>query len=115
ATLEPDAKLYRIHDGNGLYFRVKPGGQKSWEYRYKKQDGNWSWLGLGMYPAVSGAQARKKARQLQLDASNNKPIISRKEQKVIQQLDAASTFEKLTLEWFDARKKSWDEKNARRI
>lgn len=30
ATLEPEATAYRELDGNGLYFRVKPNGQKSW-------------------------------------------------------------------------------------
>lgn len=35
ATLEPADAVYRELDGNGLYFRVKPSGQKSWELRYK--------------------------------------------------------------------------------
>lgn len=47
AGLEPDANEYRELDGSGLYFRVKPDGQKSWQLRYKKPDGKWSWLGLG--------------------------------------------------------------------
>ncbi|MET1080681.1 MAG: Arm DNA-binding domain-containing protein [Pseudomonas sp.] len=46
AGLEPDASEYRELDGNGLYFRVKADGQKSWQLRYKKPDGKWSWLGL---------------------------------------------------------------------
>lgn len=29
-TLESDDKEYREPDGNGLYFRVKPDGKKSW-------------------------------------------------------------------------------------
>ena len=39
ATLEPEATEYRELDGNGLYFRVKPNGNKSWQLRYKKPDG----------------------------------------------------------------------------
>lgn len=35
ATLESEASTYRELDGNGLYFRVKPNGQESWELRYK--------------------------------------------------------------------------------
>ena len=35
ATLEPESKEYRELDGNGLYFRVKPDGNKSWQLRYK--------------------------------------------------------------------------------
>ena len=40
ASLEPEAKEYRELDGDGLYFRVKPDGSKSWQLRYKKVDGN---------------------------------------------------------------------------
>lgn len=36
--LEPESAAYREHDGQGLYFRVKPNGGKSWELRYKKPD-----------------------------------------------------------------------------
>ncbi len=49
ASLEADAKEYRELDGDGLYLRVKPDGSKSWQLRYKKPGGQWSWLGLGGY------------------------------------------------------------------
>lgn len=62
SSLEPEAAVYREQDGNGLYFRVKPNGQKSWELRYNKPDGKWSWLGLGAYPAVTGAAAAPRLR-----------------------------------------------------
>lgn len=39
ASLAPEAKEYRELDGDGLYFRVKPDGSKSWQLRYKKADG----------------------------------------------------------------------------
>lgn len=35
ATLEPESKEYRELDGNGLYFRVKPDGNRSWQLPYK--------------------------------------------------------------------------------
>lgn len=116
AALEPEASIYRVNDGNGLYFRVKPNGQKSWELRYKKQDGKWSWLGIGSYPEIGGAQARKKVRQIQLEASStNAPIQSKRAQKQAAQRDDSNTFGNLAMEWFDARKSSWDEKNAKKI
>ncbi len=37
AKLEPEASVYREHDGNGLYFRVKPNGQKAGNCATKKQ------------------------------------------------------------------------------
>jgi len=60
-SLEPELKVYREHDGNGLYFRVKPNGAKYWELRFKTLTGQWSRLGIGGFPEASGALAREKA------------------------------------------------------
>ena len=35
ANLEAEQTEHRELDGNGLYFRVKPDGNKSWQLRYK--------------------------------------------------------------------------------
>ena len=64
ANLEAEQTEYRELDGNGLYFRVKADANKSWQLRYKKADGKWSWLGLGGYPEISGQLARKKPMSL---------------------------------------------------
>ena len=40
ANLVPESKDYRELDGNGLYFFVQKNGNKSWQLRYKKPDGN---------------------------------------------------------------------------
>ncbi|SDL77236.1 Integrase [Modicisalibacter muralis] len=64
ASLEPEASDYRELDGNGLYFRVRKNGSKSWNLRYKRPNGKWAWLGLGGFPAVSGKAARKEAQRL---------------------------------------------------
>ncbi|MCY1526708.1 Prophage integrase IntS [compost metagenome] len=116
STLEPEATVYREHDGNGLYFRVKPNGQKSWELRYKKPDGKWSWLGLGGYPEVSGALARKKAAELRAEAANgNNPLVTKHARKAAAIAAATNTFEKLAREWYEARRPGWEEGTARRI
>ena len=82
AGLEPDANEYRELDGSGLYFRVKPDGQKSWQLRYKKPDGKCSWLGLGGYPEVRGSVARQKAAELRTDAADGKnPIVTKQARK----------------------------------
>ena len=99
--LEPDTKEYREHDGSGLYFRVKPDGQKSWQLRYKTPAGKWSWLGLGGYPEVGGSLARKKAAELRSDASEGKnPIATKKARKAADLEAANNTFETLAQEWF---------------
>lgn len=108
ANLEADVKEYRELDGNGLYIRVKPDGNKSWQLRYKKPDGKWSWLGLGGYPEISGQLARKKAKELLDDVSRGEnPIISKQERKHQELEKNNATFEILAREWLDTKLNSW--------
>jgi integrase len=114
--LEADSKEYRELDSNGLYFRVKPDGQKSWQLRYKKPDGKWSWLGLGGYPEVSGSLARQKAAELRADASDGKNPMATKRARIAVAIEAANdTFEVLAREWHASRVTSWDAGTAKRV
>lgn len=47
-------------DGAGLYLQVAKGGSRSWAFRYRLK-GKDRQMGLGPYPAVSLADARKRA------------------------------------------------------
>lgn len=113
--LEPENAAYREHDGQSLYFRVKPNGGKSWELRYKKPDGKWSWLGLGSYPEVSGAGARQKAAELRADATNGvSPLTAKHARKASELAAANSTFEALAREWIEIRRVGWADSTATR-
>ena len=104
ATLEPEAKEYRELDSKNLYFRVKPNGKKAWLLRYKQPCGKWSWLGLGIYPEVSGQIARIKASELMADiSSGNNPIVTKQEKKQAELAASSNTFEALFLEWFNGK------------
>ncbi len=108
ANLEPESKEYRELDGKGLYFRVKPDGNKSWQLRYKKPDGKWSWLGIGGYPEISGQLARKKAQELITDISKGEnPVITKQERKRKELEDNNATFEALAREWLDTKQNRW--------
>ncbi|NNH26265.1 tyrosine-type recombinase/integrase [Acinetobacter terrestris] len=108
ANLEADLKEYRELDGNGLYIRVKPDGNKSWQLRYKKPNGKWSWLGLGGYPEISGQLARKKAKELLDDVSRGEnPIITKQERKLQELEQNNATFEILAREWLDTKVNTW--------
>lgn len=110
ATLEPEAGTYRELDGKGLYFRVKANGHKSWELRYKKEDGKWSWLGLGGYPAVGGATARQKAAKLQQNTTHDGNVLTTKKAQRAAEIEAANnTFEHLAQEWYATKRKTWSE------
>jgi integrase len=69
------AGVGKHHDGMGLYFAVRQGAAgvtKSWLFRYKF-NGKSIWMGLGSYPAITLAQARRKtadARSLLADGED---------------------------------------------
>src|SRR3990167_3247167 len=92
-SLEPEPKEYRELDGDGLYFRVKPDGSKSWQLRYKKADGKWSWLGLGGYGAgdhqLTGEQARRKVRELRHNTAKGGSVLATKQAQKAAELEAA--------------------------
>jgi len=112
-TLEPEASTYRELDGNGLYFRVKPNGQKSWELRYKKADGKWSWLGMGGYPEVSGALARQKTTKLRdSTAKDGSTLVTKRTIRAAEIEAANNTLEHLAREWFAIKRKTWTEGTA---
>jgi integrase len=117
AGLEPESKEYRELDGDGLYLRVKPDGSKSWQLRYKKADGKWSWLGLGGYGSgdhqLSGEQARRKVRELRDSTAKDGSIMATKRAKKAAELEAANNnFEHLAREWYTTKCKSWTDGTA---
>lgn len=109
-NLEPEASEYRIKDSENLYFRVAPSGKKSWVFRYKKEDGKWSWISLGSYPLISGAKARKKARELLNDIVDGKnPVFTKKQFQEKELNKRKDLFKALAQEWLEIRKGSWVE------
>ena len=58
--VENQSKPGRYSDGGGLWLQVARGGSKSWLFVYR-WDGRRPQLGLGGYPSVSLADARRKA------------------------------------------------------
>lgn len=117
SSLEPEAKAYREHDGQGLYFRVKPAGQKLWELRYTKPGSKArSWLGLGPYPSVSSVLARTKAQEARtLIAQGIDPSTQRKVDEMEEKAKTENTFELLAREWYATRKSSWGDGYAKRV
>lgn len=101
ASLEPESKEYRELDGAGLYFRVKPNGQKGWLLRHKKSDGRWSWHGLGGYPEIPAKIARKKALELRnLVAEGVDPVEHKAAQKAAQEALILNPFHESAAYWY---------------
>lgn len=91
-----------------MYLRVRPDGKKSWQLRYKKADGKWTWIGLGSYPAVTGSAARQKATELRAStAEGSNPLATMRAKKAAELENASNTFEKLAREWYASKRKGW--------
>ncbi|MFZ2321071.1 MAG: tyrosine-type recombinase/integrase [Pseudomonas sp.] len=104
ASLEPDSKVYREHDGDGLYFRVKPNGAKSWELRFKASSGKWSWLGIGGYPEVSGSLARTKAKSYRDQISDGvDPLEKKRADRIAIEESSTRTFRAAAEGWLQAK------------
>lgn len=78
-SAKPEAKAYKLTDGEGMVLLVHPNGSKYWRLRYRF-GGKEKMLALGKYPEVSLADARARrdeARKLShgVDPSENKKAV----------------------------------------
>ncbi|AUX86936.1 integrase [Acinetobacter sp. ACNIH2] len=110
ANLEPEGRDYRVKDSDsGLYFVVKKSGTKSWQLRYKKADGVWSWYGLGAYPSISGHRARKLVGDIKSKLENGEELVTKKSIKQKAEEAENMKFKVLMSEWLDTKKFHWDD------
>ncbi len=79
-SAKPEAKAYKLTDGEGMVLLVHPNGSKYWRLRYRF-GGKEKMLAWGKYPEVSLADARARrdeARKLLangVDPSENKKAV----------------------------------------
>lgn len=112
-SAKPEAKAYKLTDGEGMVLLVHPNGSKYWRLRYRF-GGKEKMLALGKYPEVSLADARGRrdeARKLLangVDPSENKKAVKvEHEQEVI-------TFEVVAREWHASNQK-WSASHSARV
>jgi integrase len=98
-----------LHDGGGLYLQVTATGGKSWTYRFslggRRRD-----MGLGPYPAVSLAAARKAASEARsLAKAGQDPIATRDAERAVHRLGSARglTFDQAAKQFLDGREATW--------
>ncbi|CDH30774.1 Putative prophage P4 integrase (fragment) [Xenorhabdus bovienii str. Intermedium] len=89
---KPEAKSYKLTDGDGMVLLVHPNGSKYWWLRYRF-GGKEKMLALGKYPEMSlvDARVRRDEARKQLangvDPSENKKVVK------VEQQQEAITFE----------------------
>lgn len=88
-------------DGGGMYLFVKPSG-KYWRMDYRFA-GKRKTLALGVYPAVTLAQARRRRDEAKaLLADGQDPSLAKREEKLAKKAIAGNTFEKVAEQWLKA-------------
>ncbi|CAJ5407036.1 putative integrase [Burkholderia pseudomallei] len=111
----PREKAYRLTDGSGMYLEVSPAGGKYWRFKYRFA-GKEKRLALGVYPEVSGKEARlRRDEARRLLANGIDPGIERKVQKAATVERAANSFESVAREWFARQSPGWAKSHADKI
>lgn len=97
--LEAESKEYREFDSQGLYFRVKPTGKKSWDLRYKRPNGKWAWKQIGGYPALGGKEAREEALRLLTQSEKGDDLAAPEPVPAVN--ETMPTFREYAEKWYD--------------
>lgn len=98
-----------LHDGGGLYLRVSPTGSKAWVFRFQL-DGKRRDMGLGPFPDISLAEARRRAT----DHRNQRregidPLEAKAAQRQARRLASAKgrTFRQCAAEFIEKNRAGW--------
>ncbi len=114
---QPTGKQYKITDPStpGLYVLVHPNGSKYWRFRYW-YNGRERLQALGVYPVISLKEARKKAAESRLlIARGDDPIEIARNERQLNDLNAAASFKAMANEWYQTKESGWSEGYARQV
>lgn len=112
---KPTEKARRISDAKGLYIEISPSGGKLWRMKYR-YGGKEKRLSLGIYPAVSLAQARKDCEAARdLLAKDIDPAADKKEVRRIAAVAISDSFEHVAREWHKVWSVSRSTKHAAQV
>ena len=101
AVCPPGKPRVRLADGHGMYLEVTAAGGKYWRMKYRHV-GKEKRLALGVYPAVSLAEARKKRDKARNDlVEGEDPGQTKRDAKLARALLDATTFEKVARQWWE--------------
>jgi len=114
----PKAKAYKLGDSLGLFLLVQPSGGRLWRMKYRV-DGREKKLGLGTYPEIGLAEARRRrdaAREML--AQGKDPSREKQREKARKMLGAENTFASIAAEFCEKRKhdgsRAWAPATAKR-
>ncbi|MFC4623280.1 tyrosine-type recombinase/integrase [Comamonas nitrativorans] len=95
----PKDRVYTLTDGRGLGLCVKPGGGKSWHFRYYWV-GKQKRIALGKYPEISLKEARGRCEAARtLVAQGIDPLKHRQQEILVKHLAADRLFQSVYDQW----------------
>jgi integrase len=98
-----------LHDGGGLYLRVSPAGSKAWVFRFQL-DGKRRDMGLGPFPDISLADARRHAAEHRNQRRDGiDPLEAKAAHRRAQRLATAKdrTFRECAVEFIEKNRAAW--------
>lgn len=106
--VKPASKDYVLTDGDGLQLRVRSNGSLLWNFNYRDPiTKNRINMGLGTYPELSLANARKKVIEArELLAQGIDPKVQRKAENETKRAQTEHTLENVATAWFELKKHS---------
>ncbi|CAI3948766.1 phage integrase central domain-containing protein [Commensalibacter papalotli (ex Botero et al. 2024)] len=105
-------KPYRLTDGKGLFLHVATSGTKTWRVRYKFNHKE-SQIVLGHYPDMSLGDARIALLEVKKNIrAGRNPSTDKLLRKEIISTQYQNTFEIITYQWHEIKKKFWTERHA---
>lgn len=107
-TVKAKDKDYVLSDGEGLQLRVRSNGSMLWNFNYRDPvTKNRINMGLGTYPELSLANARKKVIEArELLAQGIDPKVQRKADNEAKRAQTEHTLENVASAWFELKKHS---------
>ncbi|TDS92760.1 integrase [Rahnella sp. BIGb0236] len=111
-TAKPEAKAYKLTDGDGMVLLVHPNGSKYWRLRYRF-DGKEKMLALGIYPEVTLADARARRDEARKQLANGIDPSDKKKTDKSEQAETR-TFKEVAIEWHATNKK-WSKDHSARV
>lgn len=112
---KPQAKPYKLTDGEGMFLFVQPSGGRYWRLKYRFA-GKEKLLALGVYPEVSLAEARERRSQARkVIAAGNDPMQVKQEAKRLNELNSENNFESIAREWHKSRLLQWTKNYAGKV
>lgn len=108
-------KPYKLYDSDGLFLIVNPSGSKWWRQRYQYA-GKEQLLSLGVYDAISLADAREKSAAVRKQVAQGIDPSAHRKARTAALIDAkANTLKAVAIAWHTKFKPQWTAHHAHRV